>query len=206
MSTITEPQLANAALGYLNASTITSLDEDTPHAASLSRYWNLCRQAMLREYDWNFARKTTSLTALAGASLTAVEDANYGNAYALPDDFLCARTAQETSTLAKVEYDIRPDALLTDAATVTLTYTRDITEVSTWDATFADAFAVAVAARAAKLITGSDEIAGELSTLLRRDFLAPAKIASATEAKPERGTSSFLPQSELIDARFGGAA
>jgi hypothetical protein len=198
----TETTIANVALAHLNDGRITSLDEGTPLADALQDHWQLCRQSMLREFDWNFARHTQALSQLAGDPLAAVADPAYSYAYALPTDFLTARSATATDTTTPVLYDLRRDSLHTDSDTLQLTYTRDVPEASYWDPSFADAFAVSLAARAAKTVTGSDEKGAELHALLRSDFLAPARIASSTETRPPRHNRTFLPQSALDEARY----
>jgi hypothetical protein len=52
---MTQLELANIALGHLGQASIADYNETSPPAEAVRRYWDLVRDALLRERHWNFA-------------------------------------------------------------------------------------------------------------------------------------------------------
>jgi hypothetical protein len=57
-----ETQIANASLRMLGAARIADLAERSPEAECIRDVWALTRDALLRAYRWNFAKRTATLS------------------------------------------------------------------------------------------------------------------------------------------------
>jgi len=81
--------IVNQALGHIGAKgRITSLSEDSEEAYRASLAYEPCRDAELRQHDWNFAR---AYAALAPLDVPAVLTSRWSYAYAWPTGCLHAR-------------------------------------------------------------------------------------------------------------------
>lgn len=95
-----EVTICNLALDIIGArSEISSLDEDSQSARTLSLHYAPTRGAVLRAAHWNFARKQVALTVLKAAAgapenplgAGALPPAPWIYAYAMPSDSVLAR-------------------------------------------------------------------------------------------------------------------
>lgn len=85
--------IANLALSYCEMAPIASFDEQSNPARVFRAGFDLLRDALQRQYRWNFTRRYTTLA--TSATQPAFE---YEYAYALPDDFLRLELAGSLTT------------------------------------------------------------------------------------------------------------
>ena len=131
---------------------ITDVDDGTKQATYASKCWNMIRDTLLREYNWNFATRRVELSLAAGVSPVW----NYDNYYGLPTDYLkdhciAAGTSATFDWSDTYEYKIETYS----GATVYLTtnedppmylkYTAQITGTSTWTPSFCEIMSCRVA-------------------------------------------------------------
>jgi len=60
--------ICNMALSHIGAKAIASLAEDTPSADACNTHWLGCRNAVLREFNWPFARANIILAEVSSAT------------------------------------------------------------------------------------------------------------------------------------------
>lgn len=128
----TETDICNLALLRAAKDTIASTSDGSRAAELCAILLPICRDAMLREFPWNFARKRVGLALLDEEAPT-----NWGYAYALPTD--CIQVLSLTvpglrvpTGNYRVPYEVSGGKLYTDIATPELIYTARV-EYSMWD-------------------------------------------------------------------------
>lgn len=158
-------EICNLALGRIGNFRITSIDETgSAEAEHCRRFFEITRQSLLRDFDWNFATEETELSAIADG-----EAFDYDYAYALPADYLQAINFNGTSAGTKQSlWRIAKGILYSDETESTLEYIRDVEDCTEWDSVFVQAFAWYLAAAIAPSITSSPASAA--------DFLRAGKL------------------------------
>jgi hypothetical protein len=109
--------LCSRALIRIGAAPVTSFDDGTAAAEIAGALYAPVRDALLSAYGWSFATGQVTL-----AELSTPPEADYGRAFALPDDFLRALSAGTGGKGRGLEYRIFRNTLQTDASGVLLTY------------------------------------------------------------------------------------
>jgi len=155
---MTKTELANIALGHIGSAKIQSIDENSPAAEHCRRMWEFVRDGLLRQRHWNFALTRSALSALS-------QDPAFGYAFAyqLPADYLLAIewNGREAGT-GESAFDIESGTLLCDDESGNLRYVRVVESVSSWDASFCEAFSYKLAAAIAPSISSSANLADSL--------------------------------------------
>lgn len=188
--------IANLALQKLGASRIESLTEDHPNARSMNAVFELVRDAELRRYTWNFAKRRASLAADAS-------DTAWGNwnRYSLPNDFLCLIRDDESGYAPdwRIESGAEGEGafiVTADAAPLDFPYIARITDPNQLDPLFIDAFACKLALQTCQEITQSvtkkADVKDEYDTAI-----AEARRVNAIE-KP----AQEFPEDEWLTARL----
>lgn len=155
---MTQTDLANVALGHLGSAVIMSISEVSPAAEHCRRFWDLTRDALLRQRHWNFALKRATLTALEDAPLFG-----WSYAYQLPADYILAVEFNGyQSGTGEARHEIEGTHLLTNEATASLKYIWRQPDVSEWDASFCESFGYFLAARIAPALTSAQGVADNL--------------------------------------------
>lgn len=133
----TETEVCNLALLRAGQDTISSLTEPSRSAQLCSILFAQCRDAMLREFPWNFARRRVSL-----ALLEDVPPTNWEMAYALPTDCLQALAVvvpglRFPRVSQKAPFEVSSNGtqrvLFTDQEEAELIYTARVESISMWD-------------------------------------------------------------------------
>lgn len=178
---VSEIEIVNLALLQLHQGAVTSLlDENDAAAVAALRCVASTRRGLLRSHPWNFAKKRAKLNLLA----TPTPAFDFEAYYQLPPDCLrIIRVGTEAEPYAPSEYDIegRYLALKDTPTTVPLTYTRDVEDVTLWDALFVEAVTKYLAVELCPAITGDRGIQRELRTRAQ-EFLAEAVAIDHQEA------------------------
>lgn len=139
--------LAGAAIGATTR--ITDPSDNRTLARNIRAVWNVQRQAAIREGSWNFATRREQL----GESVTAPEH-GYDHQFPLPAN--CLRLIEVHDLIAYSDYQLESGLILTNVSgPLNIRYLADITEPASWDALFAEAFALRIAWAIGTRIAGS---------------------------------------------------
>lgn len=174
-----EVDIANSALSDMGEPPINGLDQTTERAVAINSVFAGQRDWLLELHPWNFAKAREALA-------TAVNPPLYGyaTAFRLPTDYLAL-----ISTEPKLEdYRVEAGLLLCDAATLSINYTRRVTNTNDMPPSFREALAALIGSKVAKKITGSDDARVRLEGFFR-DRLRTAKNLNANSSgqeEPER--------------------
>ena len=184
-----ETEIANAALDKLGEPPLTSFDDESRGARLAKRTYADLRDALLREYPWNFA--------MHRAELAADEDGpewGYTYRYPLPADFL---RQIEIYNPNAAEWRMEGGAILTDlGAPLQLRYIRRITDVNAMDFDFREALSARLAMEWAQALTQDG------STVERMAALYEAKLRTARAADGHEEEPRALETTTFIDARW----
>jgi len=183
---VAEASLANRALARLGADLIRDTAEDTPVARQVRSVFATTRDELLRDYEFNFAKKYLELS----------ED----GAYAAPKaDWLYAYTVPTSPVILKLlEIDGDPEShyeiigagasrrllcsIITTAGTpnkLVVKYVERIVDPASWDSLFQDALVLRVASKlAVPLVKRPD-----LAQALQGEFAAIITLAKRASSK-----------------------
>ena len=67
---VSKTDICNKALTYLGVKTIATITENSQQALRLNYIYETTRDAVLREFDWGFARTIETLNRISGETLT----------------------------------------------------------------------------------------------------------------------------------------
>ncbi len=109
--------LCARALIRIGAAPITSFDDGTAEAEIAAALYPSTRDALISAYGWSFALGQIELN-----KLIAPPEADYANAFLLPNDFLRALSAGTSGKGRGLNYRIARGRLHTNANQVILTY------------------------------------------------------------------------------------
>lgn len=59
-----DADICNMALGFIGKQPIVTLDDNTSNAIKCKLYYDVCRQQILRSFQWNFARRQEKLSVI----------------------------------------------------------------------------------------------------------------------------------------------
>lgn len=186
--------LAARALLKIGATPVTSFAEGTAEAEVAAALYPPTRDALLSAHAWSFATAQAGLRALAEPPL-----ADFGTAFALPNDFLRALSAGTGRRGRGIPYRIQGDRLLADAPGVVLTYVARPAEEA-----FPPFFDHALIARlAAEFCIPLTENTGRAEALWR---LADAEFRRARLVDAQQDAQPGFEDFTLVEARSGGAS
>ncbi len=192
--------LCNAAISHCGTrSKVAAIDEGSAEANACLTHFALARDALLRAFDWNFARTTASL------GLLADPPGRWRYKYALPVDCLRLRRLNDMplvrlpETFCEVAADkdsagAFANVILCDASPVSAIYTARVEDPNRWDAGFADAFALDLAMRACIELTGREDRLARLAQMR----LAAIRDAGAEMANEGGGLDRVLLPDTLL--------
>jgi hypothetical protein len=181
----TEIDVINRALLALGDRQITARTENNERARIMDAIYDGVRDMVLRECPWNFASKQVSIA--KSATYTPVFD--YGNAYALPADFLYMLRIKDDQEYRMQDNYILSDPVGSTSTSISIEYVRRITDMSTADSLFVEALSARLAYDACEKITQSNT---------KKDALRSEYEVTMTRAKRLNGQEDF-PQSLVVD-------
>ncbi len=175
--------IANRALQVMGVSTrISALDQNDVSARAINNAFTPVRDALLREFEWNFAIRRVSIAKLSE------EDTYEGlNQYLLPNDYarLLRRDKTGVSQTTRKDWQIENGKILTaDGSPLSFRYLAKVTDPQEFDSLFDELFAYRLALATFRDITGSATIGEEVSTAHDR-LERHAKQISSYENEPE---------------------
>lgn len=182
-------EIINIALARLGESPIQSLGEGSAPADAASLVYDFERRAALRDYNWNFATRQTTLARLEKQPL------DFRFAYALPPDCLRVARVWEGDHHGEIKHVVRGDELYTNSGgPVCVEYVADIEDGSLFDAKFAEALSYKIAAALAMPIKGSSELMASFMNVYQ-SFVKDGATVSSSEKWGQ------LPDNPYVDAR-----
>ena len=179
--------IINGALDLIASNGIASLSDSSSRVANaIKRGFDVERDALLREYPWNFAMRRTKLA--ASASPPAFRFAYAYELPAGPDPEYCLRVwavGNEESRLDSDVWEISGRRLLTDLSPpLPIRYIGRIVNPALWDALAVKALEARLAWQAAYLASGSAALAEAMARIYEQRLEA-AKAVDAQEGTPE---------------------
>lgn len=202
--------IVNSALATLGQQPLVDieLDNSDSTAVLVNSKLKTVKQVILTEADWNCARITTKLTALATSPLNG-----YKYTYPLPTDPKCLNVVQisidggytffdvdsyynSNGGKLKTKFDLDEDYLLCDSDSVHIKYTGDV-DPAKFDAKLADSFAAVLAAELAFALTNSTTLADYLRGIANKK-LNKAKSRNAMVR------NVYQPEGDVISVRGSG--
>lgn len=148
----------------LGAARISSFDDNSTEARAIKSLYDIARRALLRRCLWNFAKKRTTLSAVAVPA--GQTDWTFTNQFQLPPDFLRLIQVNDYSeplgfNLGRTEddspYQIEGGRILTNyPAPLKIRYIADVTDPTKYDSVFIEAFASQIAFECCETITQSN--------------------------------------------------
>lgn len=194
-----ETEIANSALAKIGEGSITELGQNTAAARLVNRQYPLVRDALIRSYRWNFAIKRVTL-----APEAEKPDTGFTNKFMFPPDALRIigifdeNELQQNYTASRIPHKIEGRFILADDEVLPIFYLARITDVSQFDASFAEAFAWKLAVDLSYPLTTNRKVR-EDALLGFRLSIKEAKLADAIEGSPE-----IIESSEWLDSRHAG--
>jgi hypothetical protein len=196
MSAWTKTEICNLALshagsGYEIADVTT---EKSNEARACRRFYEICKDSMLRQFVWPFATKFETLTLIE-------EDPNdeWAYSYDYPSDALFLRRILSGSRVdtrdTRIPYKIVADdsnlVLYTDAEDPVIEYTKRIDDASRFPSDFVMALSLRLAYYIAPRLTGVDivKVRTELAKIFK-DEMSNASFAGGAEQAPDLSAES----------------
>ncbi len=180
--------IINAALSKLGEQALTSVTDQSPAGRLANRTYEDIRDALLREFPWNFATKRASLAADPVAPVW-----EFSFSYNLPSDSLrLVRINNEFDANWRNE----GGAILTDLeAPLEIVYVALVLE-GEMDATFREALAARLALEWAEALTQTSTVANSMAALYRN------KLQVARTADGQTDRLRVIVSDDFIQARF----
>lgn len=194
-------EVCNIALAHLGSGkSIASMTERSQEAMACKQFFEIARDATLRDFPWPFATKIDALALIA-------EDPNadWAFSYRYPTDCLKIRRilsgvrndTPDTRVPYKIANASSGQVLFTDQPNAQIEYTLRVEDPQQYPPDFVMAFSLRLAAYIAPRVTGGD--AFKLSERALRLYQLEISSAQATATNEEQGDTT--PDSEFIRAR-----
>lgn len=180
--------IINAALSKLGEVTITSVADVSPAGRIANRTYADIRDALLRQYPWNFATKRASLAADAEAP-----EWGYDYAFTLPAG--CLRLI-EVNAAATDQWRNEGGKVVTDlTAPLEIRYVEEVA-VDQMDATFREALAARLAMEWAEPLSQTSTVVDAMASMYRN------KLQVARTADGQEDRIQTIEANTFIDARW----
>lgn len=182
-----ETEVCNVALARLGSQRITSLSDGSPNANYCNDLYDTERKALLRRYEWAFARKRASLPTVTGTPAWGFE-----NAFQLPSDCLQLRAVRVTGSASQagfgrrgIPYQVEGRTVVTNiGAPLDILYTVDVENVNDFDPLFFSLLAQQMAYQLARPVA-DDSAAMKRELLLEMESIYVAAIAASAIERSE---------------------
>jgi hypothetical protein len=193
-----ETEIANLALSHLGiGKEISNIDTERSDEANASRrFYQICRDTVLRDFKWPFATKVAELALVEEDPTT-----EWAYSYTYPTDCLMARRilsgVRNDSRQSRVPYTISygtaSKVIFTDIENAELEYTVKVTDSQRFPDDFVLALSYKLAAVMAPRLTSGDPF--KLGVLAANAYDRFIKIAAANSYNEEQ-------QDEVVESEF----
>ncbi len=196
-------EIANLALTFLSANTITAFEDDSDEARLIRLHYPHAKDATLEAQEWSFARKRFKPAKNAESPLFG-----YANAFTIPSDIVrviaCDRIDRPPGNFTpgdttyqpeQVDWQVEDNNILSDQDVL---YVRGITnqrEEGTFSPLFVHALAAKLAVLLALPLTQSNQILQNMAALYDT-FITEAKSRDALQGRSKR-----IRQKSMLRAR-----
>lgn len=180
--TISKAQIFNITLNILGASTpLENANSTDNRAILLNNYYELARDYVLKDYDWNFASVFRELSLCN----TNEQFGSYSYCYDYPNDCICARDVFEKGNFTLQKFSIASVAsgekvILTNTPRANLRYTKRVDKEIYFSCEFSMALAHYLASLTSGVISGSIQ-KGEIAYEKYQKILKRARVLNAQE-------------------------
>lgn len=196
-------QICNTALARIGVSNfIASIDEATQEAAVCKLLYEQCRDRLLREVHWPFARAFKALALVTQASSSPAWKTEWQYAYRYPSDCLTiwrVLTTQGRNEIPPAAYEIGHDEqgrlLFTDQQNAVIEYTARVEDPAQFDPSFMSALAWLLATEIAMPLSAMDALRKQAMQAYMAERDMAARIA-ANESEQTRDVDT-----EFLNAR-----
>jgi len=183
-----EVDVVNGALSKLGEQPLLSLADASPAGRLATRTYADIRDALLREFTWNFATKRGSLAAESASPLWG-----YARSYVLPSDYM---RLIEINNSQDADWRNEGGKIVTDmTAPLEIKYVARVS-VDTMDSTFREALASRLALEWAEPLTQTTSVVNSMAALYRNKL----QVARVTDGQEDRLRVIDYP--DFIDARY----
>ena len=181
--TFSKAQIYNITLNILGVSTpLENANNNDNRTILLNNYYELARDYVLKDFDWNFASVFKKLS----VCLDTVEESKYTYCYDDPNDCVGARGIFNKDDYTIKEYSINAlsdgaKVILTDTPEAILRYTKRIDKEVYYTSEFSMALSYYLASLTSSVITGSLQ-KGELAYEKYKQIIKHARLINASES------------------------
>jgi hypothetical protein len=179
--------IINIGLHALGEPRVAAADE-TNASRSLNAAYDETLRMLLRDYQWGFATKRSSLTA---GTLSTEEALEWDYVYTKPTDWLASIAFSETGefdTNPYHDYSDEQNRILANCDTLYIKHTFLQTDTTQFDASFDKAFGLMLASESAYKVAASGTLWDRLS-----DLLAGRRIHSSSKSAQDQRPRSKRP-------------
>lgn len=176
--------ICNLALDYLGQQPISSIEvPESQTEEIMARWYDHTRQICLREYVWNFATKYQVIPRTGAGS------AYFVDAYSKPNDFIRLLGIGERRDLPTyLDYEITEGTIMVTNGGdngLSIWYTKDVTNVASFDPLFVNIFALRLALKVSYKFTLKKGMVDLLNGMLKVEE-AKATSVDGQERPPRR--------------------
>ena len=195
--TISRVQIFNIALNILGVSTpLETVNSNDNKAILLNNYYELARDYVLKDFDWNFASCFRELTLIEKQE----NGSKFKYAFDYPNDCICARDVFEKGEYVLSKFCVSSlmsgaKVIFTDVEHPVLRYTRKIDKETYFSCEFSMALSYYLASLTSNVIVGSLQ-KGEMAYEKYKQILKRARVLNAQE-----GCETLYEENTYIDSR-----
>lgn len=176
-----EVNLCNMALGKIGANRITLAMQSNPEGVQCNLIYEQTRNALLRMYDWIFARARTTLTADGTAP-----DFEWSARFELPSDYIRLQsnyTADNTRSIDDRD-TIEGNYILSNDTTIEICYIKKVTDPDDFDPLFKELLVLMLAVRVLYPLAGLSALSLEIGGRIHQELESMmSKAQSVTSAE-----------------------
>jgi hypothetical protein len=167
-------QIANSALVKLGITELlTAMSDSNVRGRTMNEQYDKCRKMTLRSHPWNFAMTRTSLTAEV-----TTPDFGWDYQFVLPSDCLRVWHVGELDS-DDIKWIRESNKILCDEESVDITYIKNVTDTTLFDAMFEEALALCLAADTCFALTQNRTLAADL----KKEFEMAVRVGRSIDAQ-----------------------
>lgn len=195
--TLSKAQLYNITLNILGISTpLENANSTDNRAILLNNYYEMARDFVLKDFDWNFASQYRKLS----LSNEQNENFKYEFCYDYPNDCICARDIYDNKTDKTHKFlitslDSGQKVILCNVEDAILRYTKRIDKEVFYTCEFSMALAYYLASLTSSVLVGSIQ-KGELALEKYKTLIKRARLLNARE-----GADNIYDDLTYLDSR-----